>query len=380
MLNEGLKFYVEKKTGKGQSLGWRLKRAQRTLLLAFISMVLSFAVVLSASMAESLDIVLQYLGGGSVSTSRLPDSSLLPSDAAVSSVQNASAIAFSASSQALVNIRGVDDDYFFPQRAQALGLKLDSSSSNLEGIIISSQTASMLSVSPGDRLTLMVYDSQEGRVRPVFVFVRGTYNTGYSEFDSSFVFSSKRVAGSADEYEIMTEADAEALALALRSSGYDALSYTERYAAAYENISLSIFFIDLIVVLIGLLAGLFALNICAQYIENDRRDIALMMLTGCDEKQMAGCYLRITFIRVIYALIAGMAAGILLAFAFIPMLSSLDTAQFRALHSYVTNIRICVPAGTLVLTALALAASAFVSLAISLHRGISMRFHTALVS
>ena len=178
MLNEGLKFYVEKKTGKGQSLGWRLKRAQRTLLLAFISMVLSFAVVLSASMAESLDIVLQYLGGGSVSTSRLPDSSLLPSDAAVFSVQNASAIAFSASSQALVNIRGVDDDYFFPQRAQALGLKLDSSSSNLEGIIISSQTASMLSVSPGDRLTLMVYDSQEGRVRPVFVFVRGTYNTG----------------------------------------------------------------------------------------------------------------------------------------------------------------------------------------------------------
>ena len=95
---------------------------------------------------------------------------------------------------------------------------------------------------------------------------------------------------------------------------------------------------------------------------------------------MAHCYVAITMRRVLAALVCGMLIGIGAACVFIPLLSRLDAWSIPALQSYVTNMDVHVPVTTIVLVAAALALSAYVSLRISLHRGVGVSLYRALVS
>ena len=66
MRNEALSLYVKRKSGKGQSIRWKIRTALSTLLLLAVTALLSFAVVFIFSMAYGLDNVLQLLGSGTL--------------------------------------------------------------------------------------------------------------------------------------------------------------------------------------------------------------------------------------------------------------------------------------------------------------------------
>ena len=380
MRTRDLALYISRKSGRGQPLSWRVRAMLSTLLLLFISFALAFSIVLIESMAQGLDDVLQLLGGGSVIAYDRPDDGLLGSDDHVFRFQTTSALASSGTDSALVTLRGVDDDYFFPRRSRALDLETIDNPTSLEGVTISRMLAEHLAVEAGDRIAMMVYDASIGRVRPVLLFIEGIYSTGYGEYDEVLAFTSTDVVRGVDFWELVTQGDPDELVRKLRASGIEAYSYREMNRSVYENIAVSVTSLDVIVALIALLAGFFAVSLGAEYVERDRRDIALMMLCGHGDADMAHCYVAITMRRVLAALVCGMLIGIGAACVFIPLLSRLDAWSIPALQSYVTNMDVHVPVTTIVLVAAALVSSAYVSLRISLHRGVGVSLYKALVS
>lgn len=369
MRNAALSLYASRKEGRGQSLAWRMRNALASLLLVFISLALSFALIFINSMAQGLDRTLQLLGSGSLHSDLEIPSSLLEG-ARVDCVRHSSGLAYSETGSALVTIKAVEDDYFFPQRSEAMGLESVENTTSLHSVVISRIMGHELGLEAGDRLAMMIYDEELGRVRPVFLFIEGTYSTGYGEFDSNLVFTDSTVVTASPEYEILTE-DPDTLASRLRSEGFPVTDYRNMYRGIYQNIRLSVSLLDVIVVLIAFLAGFFALSMAAEYIERDRRDIALMSLIGVERKQMARCYVRITLVRVAFSLALGFILGLILSFILIPLLGSLDTWSLPALQSYVTNFEIAIPFATLALTALALMLSAWLSLEFSMKRTLS---------
>lgn len=379
MSNEALRLYSSRKSGRGQRLSWRLKAGLPTLLLLFISACLSFALVFTRSMADGLDLALQVMGSGTVAALHEPDASVLPEGAVVDRAQTASALAYSETGSCLVSAKGVEEGYFNEIRTEALGLELVENDTTLRPVIISRSLANELGVEPGGRMALMVYDADPGRARPVYLHVSGTYSTGYAEFDDRIVYTSPDVTLSRDTWEILApDADPEAIKAALRSGGVPSSTYRETQAATWANINLSVRLLDIIVALIAFLAGFFAVSVSAEYIERDKRDIAMMILMGAESREMGSCYMRITMTRVVLAVAIGMAAGLALVSAAVPVLSSLDTWEHPALSSYVTNFSVHVPWPALAAVALALFASALASLWLSLRKGVGADLRLAL--
>lgn len=379
-MRPSLAFYVRRKAGRGQSLGWKLRTSLSTLLVVFIMMALSFSMSFIRSMADGLEDVLQLLGGGSVTCLAEPEASMLPEDAIVSAVESTSALAYSGHATALVSVKGVDDDYFFPSRREALDVQLVENPTSLHSVVVSRQLADQLSVEAGGRMALMLFDSSLGRARPVYLFIGGTYNTGYGEFDSVLVFTSRAIIDGQSSWEVMTEGDADALASSLSSAGIPSMSYRQANRSIWANIQLSVTSLSVIVILIAFLAGFFALSLAAEYIERDRRDIAFMLLMGTSSREMESCYVRITLKRVAVAASAGTILGLVLASIAIPLLSQLDASAFPALQSYVTNFSLHVPVLMLIAMVIAMLLSASVSLHLSLRKALGSSLRQALLS
>ena len=380
MRNEALSLYVKRKSGKGQSVRWKIRTVLSTLLLLAVTAVLSFAVVFIFSMADGLDNVLQLLGSGTVVSYDEIEPSELPPGTYVNEVRTTQALCYSLDESALVNVKGVDDDYFFKERRNALNLDVIDNPTTLEGIIISRILASSLSVEAGDNLALMIYDADMERIRPVYLFIEGTYSTGYSEFDSSLVFTSKELVGGTRMWEVYAQSDAEDLENDLVSRGYNVDGYQRIYASIYSNIKTSVVLLFAVVTLLAFLAGFFSISVSAEYIERDKRDIALMMLSGSSGQDMAACYMRITVRRVLYALLAGLVLGIAAALFFIPFLSGVNVQDYPFLQSYVTDFPVRIPYGMLLALFIALLLSSCLSLFASLRKGTGASLKEALVS
>lgn len=380
MRNEALSLYVKRKSGKGQSIRWKIRTALSTLLLLAVTALLSFAVVFIFSMADGLDNVLQLLGSGTLVSYDEIEPSLLPPQSYVNEVKTTQALCYSLDESALVTVKGVDDDYFFSERRDALNLDLIDNPTTLDGIIISRILASELSVEAGDNLALMIYDADMERIRPVYLFIEGTYSTGYSEFDSSLVFTSGDLAGGTRQWEIYTASDASSFENDLVSRGYNVVGYQRIYASIYSNIKTSVTLLSAVVTLLAFLAGFFSISVSAEYIERDKRDIALMMLSGSSSRDMAGCYMMITVRRVLYALLSGLALGIAAALLFIPFLSGVNVQDYPFLQSYVTDFPVRIPYVMLLAVFIVLLLSSCLSLFISLRKGTGASLKGALVS
>lgn len=381
MRNEALSLYISRKSGKGQSGRWKVRTFLSTLLVFFISMTLAFALVFVFSMGEGLDRLLQLLGSGSMTSSTPVESSLLPEDSRMNQVRQSAALALSQKGSELVSLKGVDDDYFFQERAEAINLVMTEEESNLQPVVLSSYLAHSLGLEAGDRLTVMIYDESYSRVRPVILFVRGIYSTGYREFDSSLIFSTLEVVTEGDEsWEIYTPHDVDELEQELVSQGYKIRDYRQEHRAVYENISLSVSLLNVIVALIAFLAGFLSISVSTEYIERDKKDIAYMLLSGTSVHEMVSCYTRITMRRLALALAAGLVTGLCAVSLTIHMLGTLDVYQIPALQSYVTSFSIRIPFLMLFTIASVLLLSSYICLRISLRYGIGRSLYRSLVS
>ena len=117
-MNDAIKSYVKRKTGQGQRPAWIIKSYLPSLLIVFIMVVLVFALIFVSSMSKAIEDTLVYLGCGNLTTNEIIDKELLNSDEKVFSVTNASAIIASQNSTALVQLKGIQDGYFFEKKSE----------------------------------------------------------------------------------------------------------------------------------------------------------------------------------------------------------------------------------------------------------------------
>lgn len=363
MLKDAQKLFVSRKLGLGQSPSYFLSRFLPSLLVLIISLLLSFALVMVHSMASAVDQTIQVLGSGTFVTYVDPSAVSLPSGSRIDRVRSASGLIYGKSGEGLCFAKGVEEGYFTPEKLKHLRIEGDASS-----LMVSAMMAKELSLSIGDKLVLAVYDDEKGRVRPIYLSLSGTYDSGYREFDSSLCYTSIDCIEGIDEYEILLSDgdDKDGVRRSLSLAGIGAEDYRVRYRALYQNVRLSIRLLTIVLLVIALLAGFFASNIAAEYVERDKKDIASLYILGMDSHEVASCYRLLSLCVAAIASFIGMVMGILLAVLASFLLSRVDASAYPALQNYVLNMSVRIPLSTLLLFYFALVSVSFLSLLFSL--------------
>ncbi|MDY4067237.1 ABC transporter permease [Bullifex sp.] len=376
-MNEASKSYCERKTGRNQSLSWIIKSYLPSLLIVFIMVVLVFALIFVSSMSKAIEDTLVYLGSGNITAYSSLEDIVFKEDEKVFEVSSASAMIASSSSTALINLKGVGSDYFFEEKVDKLNLETVENNTTLNSVYLSKTIANSLSVSLGDKVSVLIFDKEEGRARPVYCFISGLYHSGYGEFDSHLAFAPRKMVDGNISYEIYTSREDEVLKQ-IKECGIKAASYKTIYYSIYENIIRSVSLLDAIVILVGILAGFFSISISSEYVERDRRDIAGILLLGVKKDEVINAYRKITINVVNIALVVGCVLGIALSYLIIPLLSSLDSTKYPFLSNYVLSFNVSIPITTILLLCGALILSSVISLRFSLKKMIFSDIKAAL--
>ena len=374
-MNEALRLYVERKIGKGQKISWCLKSYLSCLLVLLVSASLAFTLCFVSSMTKAIDSTLQSLGSGSIAVyDTLPDVEI---EGSVKKTERAGGLLYSKDKSQIVYIKGTEEDYFTPDISSFIKLESVENDTGLKGIRISRIMASRLGAHLGDKLTIMLYDTALGRVRPVLVFLEGTYSSGYNEFDSNLAYTSIDVTDGQIVYEIRCE-DVDKTLSKLLSEGADAVSYKSLYRSIYNNLATSKDLLLVITILVAFLAGFFSISVSYEYIERDRRDIGGLLMLGFEKRSIIASYRYITLISVGISALVGEVVGILLSFLVSPILSSLDITRYPVLQNYVLSFEIVIPFKTLSLLFIALILSSYLSLRFALTRRVFSSLSSAL--
>ncbi len=380
MSREAIRLYSERKEGRGQSFAWLLRSYLPSLLIFFITLVLVFALIFVSSMSKAIDRTLQLLGSGSAVSYSPVDSALLPSGTVVSEVESTGALVHSKNHNTLVNVKGIDSDYFTAEKEDVLKMSWCENDTTLKGVVLSQLIASKLEVGLGDRVAMLLYDRSLDRTRPVYLFIEGIYSSGYNEFDESLVFTDIELVDGIVSYEILSSLPTDELLTLLEESGVEAISYKELYRSIYDNINLSVSMLNLIVVFVALLSGFFALSVSIEYVQRDKKDIAGMLLIGFSREDVLRSYIRITMSAVFAAVVLALLGGIGLSYLVQPVLSSLDVISFPALQNYVLSFEVSIPFGMLLLLVASTSLTSYLSLRFSLKKYVFTSLKEALVS
>jgi len=377
---EAIRLYSKRKSGRGQSFTWLMKSYLPSLLIFFITLTLSFALIFVSSMSKAIDRTLQLLGSGTAVSYSPVELSQLPPASSVSKVETTGALAYSQSQNTLVNVKGVDSAYFTSEKEDILKMRRCENDTSLRGVILSELIASKLEVTLGDRVAMLLYDKSLDRTRPVYLFIEGIYSSGYNEFDEALVFTDIEVVDGITSYEILSSLPEEELLDALADEGISAIGYKNLYHSIYENIRLSVSLLNLIVVFVALLAGFFALSVSIEYVQRDKKDIAGMLLIGFSREDVVKSYIRITMSAVVTSVVLALLGGIGLSYLIQPVLSSLDVVAFPALQNYVISFEVSIPFGMLILLLSATCLTSYLSLHLSLRKYVFSSLKEALVS
>lgn len=380
MSKEAIRLYSKRKAGRGQSFTWLLKSYLPSLLIFFITLTLSFALIFVSSMSKAIDRTLQLLGSGTALSYSPVELSQLPPASSVSKVETTGALAYSQSQNTLVNVKGVESAYFTSEKEDILKMRRCENDTSLRGVILSELIASKLEVTLGDRIAMLLYDKSLDRTRPVYLFIEGIYSSGYNEFDEALVFTDIEVVDGITSYEILSSLPEEDLLAALADEGISAIGYKNLYHSIYENIRLSVSLLDLIVVFVALLAGFFALSVSIEYVQRDKKDIAGMLLIGFSREDVVKSYIRITMSAVVTSVVLALLGGIGLSYLIQPVLSSLDVVAFPALQNYVISFEVSIPFCMLLLLLSATCLTSYLSLQLSLRKYVFSSLKEALVS
>ena len=352
------KLYIMRKCGEKMSWNYRVSALIPLLIIFLISAVLSFSMIFISSVSERIDRMLQLFGSGTIAAVAVPEN--LPEGTEVSLTCTSQALLYSADGTTAAAVKGVMDGYFDGYRSEELEL------STIEGeftnpSVISSALASALGLELGDRLTMMIMDT-EGRARPYLLTVRGIFASVYPQLDSHLIYVPLELVDGTNTWEILLaegEDDASVLS-AIRNEGIFARSYREIYSSAYRNIGTSLSVMHLVLAAVAVLAAYFSSDIAESYTSRDEKDIKALLMMGLPMKTLRAVYLRITMAAVSMAAIAGIVAGTLLSFFSPSLISMIASRNASLLAYYVTSLEVSIPfASLIVMLLLMLAVSAF---------------------
>ena len=342
-MNEAAAYYARRKIGEKKGLRYFLSSLSPLFILLLITAALSFSLSFIISMSEGIDKLLAVMGSGSVRCLSLPDASLLPPDSEVSETRSASALLYAENGESAVMVKGIEEDYLEGIRGDVLDIEYGEEGIN--PVVISSSLALSLGLSPGDRLSMLLWESAEGRARPYLVTVHGIFRSAYPQLDKYLVYAPLSIVGGSSSFEILLPegGDAESLVALLWNNGIPSESYRTMYSSLYQNVRQSIGILSFLIILVAALAAFFSSDAARFYISRDRQDIQGMRLLGLGRKDMAGIYMLITLSYVAIASVLGMIIGIILSYASPSIISLVSSSSPALLDYYITSFEAVIP-------------------------------------
>ena len=369
MKNDGERLYLGRKCGKGMSPGYVARHYFPSLIVFLIVLTLTFVMVFISSMTGAIDRMIVLLGCGSIETETIVDVSSYDG-AVIDEVKTGDGIIYAESGKSLVHLKGVDiPQYFSGERKEGMKLVLSDESYKNE-IIISSSLASILELETGDQMTLLLYESEKSRARPVLMTVKGIYSSGYAQLDRYLGFVDISLLDGTSSYEILLKKgdDVNAVLKSLNADGINAVSYREKYSSLCTNVDQSIMILYVILIFVALLAAFFSADIAHIYTSRDRKDIASLRLIGISEKRIRVIYRKMTLSSVFISSFLGFCGGLLLSLFSPSMISFVALKEPQLIENYITSFTLSIPFSSIIMMLIAMLLCSSLTLRIELRR------------
>lgn len=368
MRNDGERLYLRRKVGIGMGVKWTLHSLIPALLIVLITALLVFAFVFISSMTTAIDRMIVMLGSGNIALYEDYDISKWIG-AEKYHVTSSSGVVFSEHGKSLVNLKGVEEGYFDGERGETLKLsQVDLEARN--PITISKTLAQRLNLDFGDTLTLMLYEKEKNRARPVLMTVRGIFDSGYAQLDRYLAFVDYSLISGEGEWEILLKDNSETdkRAEELWKEGIWCETYRERYSSLYLNVQESVTILYVILASVALLAAYFSTDIVHVYLSRDYRDIAALSILGMEKKRIKRIYLILSLRAVMTASVIGTIIGLALG-SFSPLIiKAVSSSNPSLVEYYISSFSIKIPFFAIAVMILSMALLSLLTLYISIRK------------
>ena len=368
MRSDGEGLYLKRKEGRGMGVKWTLNSLVPALLIVLNTAIQDFAMVFISSMTTAIDRMIVMLGSGNIVL--YDDYDISGWDGAYKyHVNTSSGVVFSDNGKSLVNIKGIEDGYFYGERGETLKLStIESTARN--PIIVSKTLAERMKLDFGDTMTLMVYEEEKNRARPVLVTVTGIFDSGYAQLDRYLCYVDYSLLGGDGEWEVVLQDNNETdkRAQELWEKNIWCETYTDKYSSLYLNVQQSVTILYVILVSVALLAAFFSTDIVHVYLSRDWRDIAALSILGMAKERIRRIYLILSLRSVMAASLLGTIIGLVLGSLSPLLIKAVAISNPGLVEYYISSFSVKVPWSAILLMILAMALLSLLTLFISIRK------------
>lgn len=366
MKSDGERLYIGRKRGRGMGVKWTLSSLLPALLIFLITAVLVFAMVFISSMTTAIDRMIIMLGSSSIVTGEEVDVSSW-SGASINKTREGEGVVFTEEGKSIIRLKGVNESYLQGEREEALKI-VRSGEEVKNAIIVSTTLARKLNLELGSSMTMMLYEKEKNRTRPILMTVTGIFDSGYAQLDRYLAYVDFSLLDGEEEWEILLDQkdDLEKRCQELDGLGISYKTYREKYSALYLNVRQSVSILYLILAFVALLAAFFSTDIVSVYLSRDRQDIAALRLLGMEEKRIRRIYLSLSLFAVAVSALGGTALGLLLGLLSPSLIRIVASSNPGLVEYYISSFSVTVPTMELLLMVLAMVVLSALTLFISL--------------
>ncbi len=366
MKSDGERLYIGRKRGRGMGVKWTLSSLLPALLIFLITAVLVFAMVFISSMTTAIDRMIIMLGSSSIVTGEEVDVSSW-SGASINKTREGEGVVFTEEGKSIIRLKGVNESYLQGEREEALKI-VRSGEEVKNAIIVSTTLARKLNLELGSSMTMMLYEKEKNRTRPILMTVTGIFDSGYAQLDRYLAYVDFSLLDGEEEWEILLDQkdDLEKRCQELEELGISYKTYREKYSALYLNVRQSVSILYLILAFVALLAAFFSTDIVSVYLSRDRQDIAALRLLGMEEKRIRRIYLSLSLFAVAVSALGGTVLGLLLGLLSPSLIRIVASSNPGLVEYYISSFSVTVPTMELLLMVLAMVVLSALTLFISL--------------
>ena len=366
MKSDGERLYIGRKRGRGMGVKWTLSSLLPALLIFLITAVLVFAMVFISSMTTAIDRMIIMLGSSSIVTGEEVDVSSW-SGASINKTREGEGVVFTEEGKSIIRLKGVNKSYLQGEREEALKI-VRSGEEVKNAIIVSTTLARKLNLELGSSMTMMLYEKDKNRTRPILMTVTGIFDSGYAQLDRYLAYVDFSLLDGEEEWEILLDQkdDLEKRCQELEELGISYKTYREKYSALYLNVRQSVSILYLILAFVALLAAFFSTDIVSVYLSRDRQDIAALRLLGMEEKRIRRIYLSLSLFAVAVSALGGTVLGLLLGLLSPSLIRIVASSNPGLVEYYISSFSVTVPTMELLLMVLAMVVLSALTLFISL--------------
>ena len=366
MKSDGERLYIGRKRGRGMGVKWALSSLLPALLIFLITAVLVFAMVFISSMTTAIDRMIIMLGSSSIVTGEEVDVSSW-SGASIDKTREGEGVVFTEEGKSIIRLKGVSESYLQGEREEALKI-VRSGEEVKNAIIVSTTLARKLNLELGSSMTMMLYEKEKNRTRPILMTVTGIFDSGYAQLDRYLAYVDFSLLDGEEEWEILLDQkdDLEKRCQELDGLGISYKTYREKYSALYLNVRQSVSILYLILAFVALLAAFFSTDIVSVYLSRDRQDIAALRLLGMEEKRIRRIYLSLSLFAVAVSALGGTVLGLLLGLLSPSLIRIVASSNPGLVEYYISSFSVTVPTMELLLMVLAMVVLSAITLFISL--------------